>query len=64
MSYFKTLKSLIISTGIVILINIIVYIIYAITHLDQSINGLSSALFKNTIGNVAAGKFYFLIIIY
>lgn len=58
-SYFKTLKSLLIALGLIVLLNIIIYLIYGLTHLDQNSDSLNGALFKNTIGNVASSKLNF-----
>ncbi len=52
-AYFKSLKSLLIATGIIILLNIIIYLIYGLSNLDSIETSLNGSLFKNTIGNVA-----------
>ena len=57
-SYFKTLKSLLIATGIIILLNIVLYLIYGLSHSDEVATSINTALFKNKIGNVAASILY------
>lgn len=58
-SYFKTLKSLLIATGIIILLNFILYLIYGLSHPEEVPTSINTALFKNTIGNVATSIIIF-----
>lgn len=55
-SYFKTLKSLLWSLGIIVLLNVIVYFIYISSHTEQTPNTLNEYLFKSTIGNIGSSK--------
>jgi len=56
MSYFKTLKSLIWSLFLIVLLHAILYYIYTKTRMEQKINTINDALFKTTIGNMASSK--------
>jgi len=59
MSYFKTLKSLLFSLSIIILLNIVVYYCYIITHPEDVSTTINTSLFKTTIGNMASSKIYY-----
>jgi hypothetical protein len=55
-AFFKTLKSLIWTFFIIVLLNLVVYLIYSNNILQGNIKSISDFLFKTTIGNISLSK--------